>query len=121
MSPFISFFFRLACTALCMAWFTLLERKSLGYFQLRKGPNKSFLFGIAQPLIDVIKLLTKEVVLPLASNLSILYCMPIFGLILAFICIGFLPSFFPTVISRFSVFVLVGISRVSILPILLSG
>lgn len=44
-----------------MAFYTLLERKVLGYAQFRKGPNKVSFLGILQPISDAIKLLTKEI------------------------------------------------------------
>ena len=51
-----------------MAFVTLLERKSLGYSQLHKGPNKVRIIGIAQPFNDAIKLFSKEIIMPISSN-----------------------------------------------------
>ena len=55
---------------LSVAYLTLWERKLIGWMQVRKGPNRvrlfGFLPGIGQPFADVIKLLIKEVVIPVA-------------------------------------------------------
>lgn len=51
-----------------IAFYTLIERKFLGYFQLRKGPNKPGLIGLPQPFADAIKLFIKEQSKPSASN-----------------------------------------------------
>jgi NADH:ubiquinone oxidoreductase subunit H len=68
---------------IAIAFYTLIERKFLGYFQTRKGPNKPGLIGIPVPFADAIKLFTKEQSSPTHSNQLPFIAAPILGLILA--------------------------------------
>jgi NADH-quinone oxidoreductase subunit H len=56
---------------LTMAFYTLAERKVIGWIQARKGPNRIgglLIPGLAQPFADVVKLMFKEIVIPADSN-----------------------------------------------------
>jgi NADH-quinone oxidoreductase subunit H len=56
---------------LTMAFYTLAERKVIGWIQARRGPNRIgglLIPGLAQPFADVLKLLTKEILIPTDAN-----------------------------------------------------
>src|SRR6202051_3345930 len=56
---------------LTMAFYTLAERKVIGWIQARKGPNRIgglLIPGLAQPFADVVKLMFKEIIIPSDAN-----------------------------------------------------
>nr|YP_010308870.1 NADH dehydrogenase subunit 1 [Rhipicephalus camicasi]UMB51141.1 NADH dehydrogenase subunit 1 [Rhipicephalus camicasi] len=57
---FIYFFMLILMVLLSIAFFTLMERKFLGYCHIRKGPNKTGIMGLLQPISDALKLFSKE-------------------------------------------------------------
>ena len=54
----------LVALLLVAGWMVWVERKFLGRFQVRFGPNRAGKFGFFQPMADIIKLLTKEDTVP---------------------------------------------------------
>lgn len=106
---------------IAISFFTLLERKVLGYIQLRKGPNKVGLLGLLQPFADAIKLFTKEVNIPLVSNRIPFIISPSIGLLLAFLLWIIYPSNSPTWIFSFGILIFLCVSSLGVYTILVSG
>ena len=74
-----------------VAYVTLLERRFLGFFQSRLGPNRVGFQGLLQPVADGIKLIFKEDIVPAGANKVIHTLAPILVLVPALMIIGVIP------------------------------
>nr|YP_009870319.1 NADH dehydrogenase subunit 1 [Maxomys whiteheadi]QKJ82502.1 NADH dehydrogenase subunit 1 [Maxomys whiteheadi] len=118
---FINILTLLVPILIAMAFLTLVERKILGYMQLRKGPNIVGPYGILQPFADAMKLFTKEPMRPLTTSLSLFIIAPTLSLTLALSLWIPLPMPHPLINLNLGILFILATSSLSVYSILWSG
>ena len=108
---------------MCTAVYTWFERRTLGRFQNRLGPNRWGPFGLLQPVADILKLITKEDTTPEEADRWVMTLAPIALLVPTLIVASVIPFGPDSFLGHLNIGVLfvLGITSVNTIAIFMAG
>jgi NADH-quinone oxidoreductase subunit H len=108
---------------ICIAMFTLLERKILAAIQRRSGPNIVGAWGLLQPFADALKSITKEINIPFGCDYYYFIFSPMLTLVLSLMPWAVIPfsSFYVFSNINYGVLFILLTSSLNVYGIVLAG
>ena len=123
LSGFIIMFIVVNGILLGAALYVWAERRILGRFQNRVGPNRWGPFGLLQPIADLIKLITKEDLIPRGADRLAFTLVPVIMVMSLLLTMAVVPFAWKTSVADLNVGVLyiVAVTSLSTLGVFMAG
>jgi len=106
-----------------VAYLTWLERKVIGYMQVRIGPNRVGPWGLIQPIADGLKLLLKEIIVPSGASKAVFIIAPMLTIAPALAAWAVIPFTDSLVLANIdaSLLYIMAITSMGVYGVILSG
>ena len=108
---------------LIVAYVTYSERKIIGFMQSRMGPMRVGPSGLLQPIADVLKLVSKEIIIPTSANKGIFLTAPMLMLVPSLLVWSVIPLSEYFIISNINAGLLfiLALTSLSVYGVILAG
>ena len=108
---------------LIVAYVTYAERKIIGFMQSRMGPSRVGPSGILQPIADILKLVSKEIIIPSSANKGLFLTAPMLMLIPSLLVWSVIPFSEKFVLANINAGVLfiLALTSLSVYGVIIAG
>lgn len=108
---------------LSTALYTWFERRTLGRFQARLGPNRWGPFGLFQPIADLLKLISKEDLIPDQADRIVFSIAPVVFLVPVLLVVSIVPFGDNSFLGRLNIGVLfiIAVTGLNTIAIFMGG
>lgn len=122
--PIVQIALTLFIVATLVAYLVYLERKISAFIQARLGPMRVGPWGLLQPLADLVKLISKEDIIPDKADRAIFPLAPMISVMAGFTCLAVLPfgpSWFHIADVNIGLLFVFAFSSLGVLGIIMAG
>jgi NADH-quinone oxidoreductase subunit H len=123
LAGFVLAFIVINALVMSVALNTWFERRAIGRFQARLGPNRWGPFGLFQPLADIVKLISKEDTVPDGADRLAFNLAPLLFLIPGLIVVAVIPFGDDSFLGRLNIGILfiIAVTGVNTIAVFMAG
>ena len=119
----IAFTILSTCILLVVMSFIYIERRLIGRFQIRQGPNRAGPQGVLQPVADAVKILLKEDIIPTLADRKIHWLAPVITFVPVLMIFAVIPWGHGGFIADLNIGILyiIAVSSLGVIGIFMAG